>query len=118
MRWSWTKRRFPVRWWRRIETGEAAAALLRRVGDPNGRYGPPSGFVAAPLGTTSSAPPEPTVTVDEKSVTIRWTAAPDARGVTEPADPELLPSKPIVPGPPPTTYDVYEVSRNASPDGP
>ena len=84
----------------------------------NGRYSPPSAFVPAPLGTTSSAPSEPTVAVEEKSVTIKWTAPPDAHGAVDPGDPSLLPFKVLLPAPPPTTYDVYEVPRNASPDSP
>ena len=50
----------------------AAAATVRR-----------SAFVPVPLGPTSCAPSEPTVTVDEKSVTIKWTAPPDARGAAD-----------------------------------
>jgi hypothetical protein len=34
------------------------------------------------------------------------------------ADPDWLPSRPIVSGPPSTTYDVYEVPRNAPADAP
>ncbi len=75
-----------------------------------GRYGPLTGLVPAPLGPTSSAPPAPEVTIDEKSMTIRWKPPVDARGVSELASPELLPSRSLVPGPPPTTYDVYEVA--------
>jgi hypothetical protein len=83
-----------------------------------GRYGPASGFVVAPLGTTSSAPSEPTLTVEEKSVTIKWSAPPDAHGVGEPQDPSLLPYKTLIAGPPPTTYDVYEVPKNATSESP
>lgn len=83
---------------------------------PRGRYGPPTHLAPAPLGDTSSAPPSPTVTFDEKTMTISWTPAADARGVVEPAPPDVLPSKPVVPGPEPTTYDVYEVSREAPSD--
>jgi len=83
-----------------------------------GRHGPASAFVSAPLGTTSSASPQPTVTVEEKSVTIKWTAPPDARGAGEAQDPSLLPYTSLIPRPPPTTYDVYEVPRNPSPDSP
>jgi hypothetical protein len=83
-----------------------------------GRHGPPSAFVPAPLGATSSAPAETTVTVEEKSVTIRWSAPADARGVIEPGDPSLLPAKPLVAGPPTTMYDVYEMPRHATPSAP
>jgi len=85
---------------------------------PRGRYGPPTAFVPAPLGNTSGAPPEPQLTVDETSWTIRWEAPSGARGSIDPPEPGLLPSRPIVPGPAPTTFDVYEVPRNAPADGP
>jgi len=88
-----------------------------------GREGPASGFVPAPLGPTSSAPGRPEITVDEQSMTIRWAPAADARGSTEATTADVLPSRPVVPGPPATTYDVYEVSKdpvalNASPSLP
>ena len=84
----------------------------------SGRYGPPSGLIPAPLGPTSSAPGAPEVKVSETSVTMHWTPAADARGATPPGEPDVLPSRPIIPGPPPTTYDVYEVPGNVSPDAP
>jgi hypothetical protein len=83
-----------------------------------GRYGPPSGLSPVPLGPASSAPPRPEITVDETSMTLRWTPAPDARGVSPPPEAGVLPSRPIEPGVPPTTYDVYEVPRNWTPDTP
>jgi hypothetical protein len=83
-----------------------------------GRYGPPSGFAPAPLSPTSSAPAQPKLSVTEKALTIKWMPAPDARGIGEAVAEDLLPSKPVVPGPPPTTYDVYEVPLNATPDTP
>ena len=85
---------------------------------PSGRYGPHSGVAPAPLGTTSSAPAAPEITVDEASMTVRWTPPPDARGVAAPGDPSWLPSKSMMPPAAPTTYDVYEVPRNASADAP
>lgn len=85
---------------------------------PRGRYGPPTAFVPAPLGPTSSAPPAPQVNVGETEVTVRWEPPPDSRGIVEPANPDWLPSRSLIPGPPPTTYDVYEVPRNIAPDAP
>jgi hypothetical protein len=82
---------------------------------PRGRYGPPTHLAPVPLAPTSSAPSAPEVTVAEKSMVIRWQAPVDARGVPEPAAPDVLPSRPIVPGPPATTYDVYEVPRAGPP---
>jgi hypothetical protein len=80
-----------------------------------GRYGPPTAIVPAPLGPTSSAPGRPDLAVDETSMTLKWAAPADARGVEEPAAPDVLPSRAVVAGPPPTTYDVYDVPREAPP---
>jgi hypothetical protein len=78
---------------------------------PRGRYGPPTALVAVPLGPTSSAPSQPMITVEEQSATIRWKPSGDVRGAAAPTPEGLLASRPILPGPPPTTYDVYEVPR-------
>jgi hypothetical protein len=83
---------------------------------PRGRYSPPTALVPAPLGSTSGPPSQPSITVKENSVELRWTPPVDARGLGLASDPEWLPATPIVPGPPPTTYDVYEVPGNASDD--
>lgn len=85
---------------------------------PRGRYGPATAIVPAPLGPTSGPPSAPTITVEENAMTLRWTPPPDARGLGPAGDPDWLPARPVVPGPPPTTYDVYEVARNVSPDAP
>ncbi|HUE90123.1 MAG TPA: hypothetical protein VMO26_28915 [Vicinamibacterales bacterium] len=107
----------------RVFSAPASGAGLQRfyfavAVSPRGRYGPHSAIAPAPLGGTSGPPSAPLITIDETSMTLRWTPPPDARGVVPPADPDVLPSRPIVPGPPPTTYDVYEVPRNAPGDGP
>ncbi len=47
---------------------------------PRGRYGPPTALVPVPLGPTSSAPSQPTITVEEQSATIRWKPSGDVRG--------------------------------------
>jgi predicted small lipoprotein YifL len=83
-----------------------------------GRYGPFTGFVPAPLGPTSSAPGEPAIEVEETRMVLRWAAPPDVRADTAATEPDLLPSRPIVPGPEPTTYDVYDVPREAPADAP
>lgn len=82
-----------------------------------GRYGPPTAVIPAPLGPTSSAPGRPDVTFDESTLTVKWTAPADARGMPSAAEDGVLPSKPIVPGPPQTTFDIYEVKREAAPEG-
>ena len=83
---------------------------------PRGRYGPPTALTPVPLGRASGPPSAPLITVRENSMTLQWTPPGDARTSAE--DPELLPATSIMPPPAPTTYDVYEVPRNASPDGP
>ncbi len=80
---------------------------------PRGRYGPHSALVPAPLGSASGAPSPPEITVNEKSMTVKWEPPPDARGAAS-TDPSLLPARSLVAGPPATTYDVYEVSRDAT----
>jgi hypothetical protein len=80
-----------------------------------GRHGLVQNFLAVPLGTTSSAPPAPDVTYDERTITIRWKPAPDARGVEAPSEPNVLPSRSLVPPAAPTTYDVYDL--RAKPEG-
>jgi hypothetical protein len=83
-----------------------------------GRYSPLTAFVPAPLGPTSGPPSAPQITVNETSMTLRWTPPVDARGLELATEPDWLPARPVVPGPAATTYDIYEVTRNASPDGP
>lgn len=83
-----------------------------------GRYGPHSAVVPAPLGGTSGPPSAPRVTVTETSMTLRWAPPADARGVAAPPASDLLPSRSLVPAPPPTTYDVYEVMGHESADAP
>ena len=81
-----------------------------------GRYGPHSAVIPAPLLPTSGPPSQPVITVDETSMTMRWTPPPDARGAPAATDPEWLPSRSLVPGPIATTYDVYEVPRERPDD--
>ena len=82
---------------------------------PRGRYGPAQPYVPVPLGTTSSAPSAPALSYDESTLTIKWTPPTDVRGSQSPSDPDVLPSKPIVPQAEPTTYDVYEVAAPSAP---
>jgi hypothetical protein len=76
----------------------------------NRRYGPTGAMLPVPLGPTSAAPGRPEVTYDAENLTIRWTPAPDARGVGLQSAPDALPSKPIFAPPAATTYDLYEVA--------
>lgn len=83
-----------------------------------GRYGPHSGMQSAPIGPMTAVPSQPVITVAETSMTIRWTPPADARGQAEKTEGEVLPSRSLIPLPPATAYDVYEVVKNASPEGP
>lgn len=80
-----------------------------------GRYGPTGPFLAVPLGPTSGAPGPPEFSYNETTLTLTWRASSDARGVPPPTEAGTLPSKPIVAGPEPTAYHVYEVRRNETP---
>jgi hypothetical protein len=82
-----------------------------------GRYGPPTAVVPAPLGPTSTAPGRPELTVEETTMTLKWAAPSDARRVQGPGEEGVLPSRPIIPPPPATTYDIYEVRREPPPEG-
>jgi hypothetical protein len=84
----------------------------------NGRYGPHTAAVPAPLGAPSGPPSKPVISVAEDSMTLRWTPPVDARGVAAAADPAWLPSRSLVESPPPTTYDVYEVPREPGNESP
>jgi hypothetical protein len=85
----------------------------------NGRYGPIQAILPVPLGVTSSAPAPPELSHDVTTLTIKWAPSSDARGVTPPPLPDVLPSKPTQPTPEPTTYDVFEVpAGNATPSMP
>ena len=85
--------------------------FARPVG-PGRRSGPVSALATVPLGPTSrppSLPPE--ATWDESSLTLTWQSAPDARlSQMAPAEGDLLPARPVVEGPSPTRYNVYDVT--------
>jgi hypothetical protein len=78
-----------------------------------GRHSPHTGLVPVPVDATSGAPSQPVIQVAETSATIRWSPPVDARGQTPPVEEGLLPSRLLVPAPPATTYEVYEVGRDA-----
>lgn len=78
-----------------------------------GQYGRAAIANAVPLSPTTSATSAPVITYDERSTTIRWTPAGDAR-VPEPPAGDLLPSRPLMPIAPPTRYDVFAVPRDAA----
>jgi hypothetical protein len=107
---------------------------------PRGRKSEPSGAVSVPLESGSSAPGAPIVTNTEKDMTITWTPPADARTSTFLAPPPPSNATPTVPGVPPptakppglqpltakslgfpseaTTYHLYDIPTNASPEDP
>jgi hypothetical protein len=77
---------------------------------PNGRYGAASAPVAVPLGPATSMPTDLRIVHDEQSFTLRWSPPADARASGAPSVQDgILPSRPLVPAPPPTRYDVYSL---------
>jgi hypothetical protein len=73
----------------------------------SGRPGAFSRRAAVPLMAPPPAPSAPTVTYDERAVTIQWTGAPAASADAEPDG--ALPSRPVGCGVPAVGYHVYEV---------
>ena len=95
--------------------GDAPQRYYYVVGvNRRGRYGPPTHLAPVPIGPTSSAPPRPEIVVEETGMRLRWKPPTDARGVVEPAPPDVLRSRSIMPPMPSTTYDVYEVGKDAT----
>lgn len=101
-----------------IESNEPKRYYFAVGVSPRGRYGPAQPYVPVPLGTTSSAPSAPTLSYDETTLTIKWAPPSDVRGPQSPSYPDVIPSKSIVPGSEPTTYDVYELPKAPAPKAP
>jgi hypothetical protein len=83
-----------------------------------GRIGPASARAALPLRETPP-PPEaaPSIQYTETAVTLEWVPPPAAvLPIQEPAGVDELPARPLVPQPPPYTFNVYEVPSGE--DGP
>lgn len=79
---------------------------------PRGRASTPTAMVSVPLQAASSPPADVRVEYTESVTTVKWSPSPDARvAATAPADPSLLPSKPLIPPPVATRYHVVETSR-------
>jgi hypothetical protein len=71
------------------------------------------------LGSPSSAPREVELEYDEQSTVVRWSPPLDARVTpTDVLEPGMLASRPIVPPPPPTRYEVYEIPKSVESGGP
>jgi hypothetical protein len=85
----------------------------------SGRHGDPSPPAPVPLGSPSSAPREVELEYDEQSTVVRWSPPLDARVTpTDVLEPGMLASRPIVPPPPPTRYEVYEIPKSVESGGP
>lgn len=102
-----------------------------------GRKSDPSTPISVPLESVASAPGAPSVNYTESAISITWTAPPDARSATLVAPTPPKPPAPPTPGAKPsppvlqplparslgfateaTTYHLYEVAANASPEDP
>ena len=102
--------------------GPPPAALSRTyvsVGvSKRGRKGPVSKRALVPLVPPPPRPPPPSLSYDETTMTVRWTAAkggafaqePASGPAGEPTGARVLLARPIGPAPPPIAYNVYEVS--------
>jgi predicted small lipoprotein YifL len=81
-----------------------------------GRASTPTTPVAVPLQAASAPPTDVGVEYTATALTLRWTPPPDARAApAEAAEPGLLPSKPLTPPPPATTYLVFEAPADQAP---
>jgi hypothetical protein len=98
----------------------ADAAPLKRfyivvARGPRGRLSAPSTIVSVPLEETSDPPSDVRIDYTEAAMTVRWTSSPTAHAAPDAGDPSLLPSRPLRPLPPATTYHVFETARGAPP---
>jgi len=74
-----------------------------------GRKGPLSRRVTVPLVPPPPPPDKPTITYDEKAITITWPAV-SSHAAPATADDEVLPSRPIGQYTPSIAYHVYDVA--------
>lgn len=86
----------------------------------NGRAGPPSGRVGVPLTDLPPAPPVPALRHTETVIVVDWEPAPGARlPIVQPSeDPDALPVRLVLPGPPAHAYNVYEPGNAGGAAGP
>jgi predicted small lipoprotein YifL len=98
-----------------IVAPDVATALKRHyflvATGPRGRASVPSATAAVSLDETARPPTGLELAHTATDITVKWTLPADARTPPPPADPSLLPSKPLVASPPATTYHVFEVPR-------
>jgi hypothetical protein len=88
--------------------------------DRRGRPGSFSPVVSVPVADGADPPADVELSYTDSAITLAWTPAANARvAPAAPAEAEgLLPSKPLVAPPPPTSYHVFEVPRTAVDPGP
>lgn len=79
-----------------------------------GRKGPFSKRVSVPLVPPPPPPTKPTITYDEKAVTVEWPPITVSGMVQAPATDDVLPSKPIGVTAPAIAYNVYDVAETAT----
>jgi hypothetical protein len=83
---------------------------------PRGRQSAPTPLFSVPVGNASAPPAAPELTYTATALTLAWEPSANARLAPPPADPDLLPSKPLITPLPPTGYHVFEVPREAVAD--
>lgn len=83
---------------------------------PRGQESAPTPVLSVPLGEVSRPPTDLRIAYTESSLALSWAPSADARpAAPAPADPALLPARPVVPPPAPTGYQVFEVRPETEP---
>ena len=99
--------------------GPAAGALRRYyflvAVAPRGRASAPTAVLSVPVGDASDPPTGLRLEYTESGMTLAWKPSSNAHAApAPPADPTLLPAKPLLPPPSPTGYHVFEVPKTAA----
>lgn len=101
-------------WWPAQED-EFSRMYVAIALNKHGRHGPLSNRVAMPLMDPPGPPGTPITSHTAEAIGVMWTEPTTGlkRATQAPATPDVLPSKPVVQGASPTTYNVYEAKRIA-----
>jgi len=79
-----------------------------------GRKGPLSKRVSVPLVPPPPPPEKPTITYDEKAITVEWPPVTASGVVQAPASGDVLPSKPLGVQMPSIAYHVYDLAQGTT----
>jgi predicted small lipoprotein YifL len=99
--------------------GPAAGGLRRHYFfvsvAPRGRTSAPTAVLSVPVDDASEPPTGLRLEYGESGMTLTWEPSPNARAApAPPADPTLLPARPLLPPPSPTGYHVSEAPATAA----